>query len=191
MWRRYCYLTSFSDCQYALVAKIWPNKVVRWCRDCEFLRPALSASRMQYISDLHSKFALRPHHGKKKKKKEETGQKYNVRVCLYNTKVDVRSVWYTHLLLCFRFRRSEKRCSFCVIQTISNDSDEQILPMRVCTQTFASLLHYLIACISHCLIMLMLRHFVINLNGPQRSLYFVSKKRPTLQSSVVAYILQL
>ena len=105
MWRRYCYLTSFSDCQYALVAKIWPNKVVRWCRDCEFLRPALSASRMQYISDLHSKFALRPHHGKKKKKKEETGQKYNVRVCLYITRTDVRKVRYTHFAVVFQVQK--------------------------------------------------------------------------------------
>jgi len=27
-----------------------------------FLRPVFSASRMQHISDMHSKFALRPHH---------------------------------------------------------------------------------------------------------------------------------
>jgi len=27
-----------------------------------FVRPVFSASRMQHISDLHSKFALRPHH---------------------------------------------------------------------------------------------------------------------------------
>jgi len=55
-----------------------------------FLDPAFPASRVQHISDLHSKFALRPHHvwkyeirlgeekkEKKKKKKETTGQKYN------------------------------------------------------------------------------------------------------------------
>ena len=47
---------------HALVAKIWPDKVVRWCRDGDFLRPVFPASRMQRISDLHSKFALRPHH---------------------------------------------------------------------------------------------------------------------------------
>jgi len=35
---------------------------VRWCRDDDFLRPVFAASRMQCISDLHSKFALRPHH---------------------------------------------------------------------------------------------------------------------------------
>jgi len=27
-----------------------------------FLRPVLSASRVQHVSDLHPKFALRPHH---------------------------------------------------------------------------------------------------------------------------------
>ena len=47
---------------HALVAKIWPDKVVRWCRDDDFLRPVFAASRVQRISDMHSKFALRPHH---------------------------------------------------------------------------------------------------------------------------------
>jgi len=47
---------------HALVAKIWPDKVVRWCRDGDFLHPVFAASRVQRISDLHSKFALRPHH---------------------------------------------------------------------------------------------------------------------------------
>ena len=66
MWRRYCCLTSFfrlSIC--ALVAKIKPDKVVRWCPDgdffASFLRPVFSASRVQHILDMHSKFALRPH----------------------------------------------------------------------------------------------------------------------------------
>jgi len=27
-----------------------------------FLHPVFSASRVQHVSDLHSKFALRPHH---------------------------------------------------------------------------------------------------------------------------------
>ena len=31
-------------------------------RDGDFLRPVFAASRVQRISDLHSKFALRPHH---------------------------------------------------------------------------------------------------------------------------------
>ena len=47
---------------YALVAKIWPDKVVRWCRDGNFLRPVFSGSRVQHISDMHFKFALRAHH---------------------------------------------------------------------------------------------------------------------------------
>ena len=50
----------------ALVAKIQPDKVVRWCPDGDFLRHFgvlyFSASRVQHISDMHSKFALRPHH---------------------------------------------------------------------------------------------------------------------------------
>ena len=49
----------------ALVAKTQPNKVVRWCPDGEFLAifcPVFPASHVQHIPDLHSKFALRPHH---------------------------------------------------------------------------------------------------------------------------------
>jgi len=50
----------------ALVAKIWPAKLVRCCPDgdffASFLRPVFSASRVQHVSDLHLKFALRPHH---------------------------------------------------------------------------------------------------------------------------------
>ena len=82
---------------HALVANIWPDRIVRWCPDGDFLRPVFAASRVQRISDLHSKFALRPHHvpkygkhpisylrplrlgeeKKERKKKEETGWKYN------------------------------------------------------------------------------------------------------------------
>jgi len=29
---------------------------------CVFLRPVFSASHVQHVSDMHSKFALRPHH---------------------------------------------------------------------------------------------------------------------------------
>ena len=50
---------------HAVVAKIQPDKVVRWCRNGDFWRFfafCISASRVQYISDLYSKFALRPHH---------------------------------------------------------------------------------------------------------------------------------
>jgi len=50
---------------HALVAKIWPDKVVGWCPDGNFgnfLRAVFSASHVQHVSDLHSKFTLRPHH---------------------------------------------------------------------------------------------------------------------------------
>jgi len=36
--------------------------VRRWPIFASFLRPVFSASRVQHISDLHSKFALKPHH---------------------------------------------------------------------------------------------------------------------------------
>jgi len=36
--------------------------VPRWRFFALFLRPVFPASRVQYISDLHPKFALRPHH---------------------------------------------------------------------------------------------------------------------------------
>jgi len=63
MCRRYRCLTSFFP-------------IVDTCLSCEdrarqscamvpkwrFLRPVFAASRMSHISDLHSKFALRPHH---------------------------------------------------------------------------------------------------------------------------------
>jgi len=63
LWRRYCCLTSFFPLSiHALVVKIQPDKVVPWCRNGDFLRPVFSASRVQHISDMHSKFALRPHH---------------------------------------------------------------------------------------------------------------------------------
>jgi len=70
-------------------AKIQPDKVVQWCQSGNFLRPAFSVSRVQHISDMHSKFALRPRRvwkygrplrldeEKKKKNIETTGQKYN------------------------------------------------------------------------------------------------------------------
>jgi len=46
----------------ALVAKILPDEVVRWCSDGDFLRPVFSVNRVPHVSDLHPKFALRPHH---------------------------------------------------------------------------------------------------------------------------------
>ena len=51
---------------HALVAKIQPDKVVRWGRYgdffASFLHPVFPASRVQHVSDLHVKFALRSHH---------------------------------------------------------------------------------------------------------------------------------
>jgi len=50
----------------SLIAKIQLNRVVRCRADGEFLviflDPAFPASRVQHISDLHSKYALGPHH---------------------------------------------------------------------------------------------------------------------------------
>jgi len=60
---RYCCLTSFFpivdkclSCEH--MARQSCAIVPRW----RFLRPVFAASRVQRISDLHSKFALRPHH---------------------------------------------------------------------------------------------------------------------------------
>ena len=63
MWRRYWCLTRFfSDCRYMPSLRIYgPTNCVmvpRW----RFLRPVFAASRVQCISDLHLKLALKPHH---------------------------------------------------------------------------------------------------------------------------------
>ena len=44
---------------HASAAKIQPDKIVPWCQSGDFLRPVFSASCVQHISDLHSKFAQR------------------------------------------------------------------------------------------------------------------------------------
>jgi len=64
VWGRYRCLTSFFFrlSIHASAAKIQPDKVVRWCQNGDFLCPVFSASRVQHISDMHSKFGLRPHH---------------------------------------------------------------------------------------------------------------------------------
>jgi len=64
MWRRYCCLTGFFWLSiHALVAKIQADKVLRWCADSDFLRHfCVPYFCVQHISDLHSKFALRPQH---------------------------------------------------------------------------------------------------------------------------------
>ena len=55
----------FSDCQYMPELRRYTRQscamVPRWQNYSDFLGPAFPASRVQHISDLHLKFALRPH----------------------------------------------------------------------------------------------------------------------------------
>jgi len=92
IWRRYCCLTSFfSDCRY--MRRYSPTKfamVLRWRLLGDFLRAIFLASLAQHVSDVHSKFTLRPHrvwkYGRhpisdrwdyvRKKEEETTGWKY-------------------------------------------------------------------------------------------------------------------
>ena len=66
MWRRYCCLTIFPIvgtcfcCEDTARQSCAMAPSLRICGD--FLDPAFPASRVQHISDLHSKFALGPHH---------------------------------------------------------------------------------------------------------------------------------
>ena len=67
MWGRYCCLISFFtiadtclSCED--IAQQSCGMVPRWRFFASFLRPLFSASHVQQISDLHSKFALRPYH---------------------------------------------------------------------------------------------------------------------------------
>jgi len=67
MWGKYCCLTSFFpivdtclNCED--IARQNCTMVRRWRFFASFLCPVFPASRVQHISDLHSQFALRPHH---------------------------------------------------------------------------------------------------------------------------------
>ena len=67
MWSTYHYLTSFFpivdtclSCED--IARQSCAMVPRWRFLATFLRPAFTASRVQQVTDLHLKFALRPHH---------------------------------------------------------------------------------------------------------------------------------
>ena len=66
MCRSYCCLTIFPIVDICLscedIARQSCVMVRRWRVLCDFLRPVFSASRVQHVSDLHPKFALRPHH---------------------------------------------------------------------------------------------------------------------------------
>jgi len=67
MWRRYCCLTSsfpvvdsclsFEDIAQQSCAMVRRRRIFG-----AFLRAVFSVSRVQHVSYLHSKFALRPHH---------------------------------------------------------------------------------------------------------------------------------
>ena len=66
MWRTYCCLTIFFpivdtclSCED--IARQSCAMVPRWRFFGDFLRPAFPASRVPQVSDLHLKFALRPH----------------------------------------------------------------------------------------------------------------------------------
>ena len=68
VWRTYCCLTSFFQIVDACLNNCEETvrhscaMVPRWRFFASFLRPVFSVSRMQHISHMHSKFALRPHH---------------------------------------------------------------------------------------------------------------------------------
>ena len=67
MWRTHCCLKFFFpivdtclSCEH--IVRQSCAMVPRWRFLATFLRPVFSASRVQQVSDLHLKFALRPHH---------------------------------------------------------------------------------------------------------------------------------
>ena len=65
--RRYCCLTSFFPIVNTCLSCediAWQSCgiVPRWQFLATFLGPAFAASRVQHLSDLHSKFTLGPHH---------------------------------------------------------------------------------------------------------------------------------
>ena len=67
MWRTYWCLTSFFPIvDTCLICEDTARQICamvpRWRFLATFLRPVFAASRVQHISYLHSKFALRPHH---------------------------------------------------------------------------------------------------------------------------------
>ena len=68
MWRRYCCLISFffPIVDTCLICEDIAGQscamVPRWRVLATFLRPVFAASRVQHISDLHSKFALGSRH---------------------------------------------------------------------------------------------------------------------------------
>ena len=61
---RYCCLTISSDCRYVPWLRRYSRQscamVPKWRIFGELLRPVFLATRLQHVSDLHLKFALRP-----------------------------------------------------------------------------------------------------------------------------------
>ena len=59
----------FSDCRHVPhLRRYSPTKLcdgAQMANFCRFWGPVFSASRVQHVSDLHPKFALRPHHVRK------------------------------------------------------------------------------------------------------------------------------
>jgi len=67
MWGRYCCLTGYFpivDTCLSWEDRGWHSYVMvcRWRIFGDFLHPVFSASRLQHVSGLHPKFALRPQH---------------------------------------------------------------------------------------------------------------------------------
>jgi len=63
LWRRYCCFFPIVDTCLSCedTAQQSCAMVPRWQMFGDFLCPVFSVSRVQHISDLHSKFLLRPH----------------------------------------------------------------------------------------------------------------------------------
>ena len=63
MWRRYCCLTTFfSIIDTCLSSEDMARQSCAMVPKWRFLCPLFAASRTQHVSDLHTKFALGPHH---------------------------------------------------------------------------------------------------------------------------------
>ena len=140
IWRKYYHLTSFfSNCRYIpSLRRYSPTNLCDGAQMAIFgviFASCISASRAQHVSDMHSKFALWPHHvwkygrhpisdrwdrhGKRrrKKKKETTGRKYNLRICyagrpwLYGTQcmTEPKRCYYSRRLPHFSYSRIRNR----------------------------------------------------------------------------------
>jgi len=66
IWRRYCFFRIVDTCLSCEdMARQSCAMLPRWRFFGEFSGPAFPVSRVQHVSDLHSKFALGPHHALK------------------------------------------------------------------------------------------------------------------------------